>query len=266
MVAVIGPSGSGKTTIMNMITWIDRPTRGEVVVAGAPIHDMKEEKLAATTLRVVGISKSAGAIQHIYLPLSRAQTVLNRGNNADGLLVQTTSADHVAIDQTAIRLENALAADGYPVSASERYIDEQHNVAGNAQITNVITALGFLIVAISMIGLINAMTANVLERTREIGILRCLGAHRRDIRRIFESEGLAVSLTGWLAGIPIGYVIFRLLLEGVSNIMNLDLVATFPIRNIPLALIGTVVLAALVMILPVRRAIRFRPGEALRYQ
>ena len=47
MVAVIGPSGSGKTTIMNMITGIDRPTGGEVIVDGAPIHAMNEEKLAA---------------------------------------------------------------------------------------------------------------------------------------------------------------------------------------------------------------------------
>ena len=73
------------------------------------------------------------------------------------------------------------------------------------------------------------MTANVLERTREIGILRCIGAHRRDIRRIFESEGLAVSVLGWLIGIPVGYLIFRLFLKAVSNIMNLDLVATFPL-------------------------------------
>ena len=127
------------------------------------------------------------------------------------------------------------------MSGSERYVDERQNVASNAKITNAITALGFMIVAISMIGLVNTMTANVLERTREIGILRCIGAHRRDIRRIFESEGLAVSVLGWLAGIPLGYLAFRLLLEAVSNIMNLDLVATFPLINIPIALVGTIV-------------------------
>ncbi len=59
--------------------------------------------------------------------------------------------------------------------------------------------LGFLIVAISMIGLVSAITMNVLERTREIGILRCLGARGRDIRRIFATEGLVLALVG-LAG------------------------------------------------------------------
>jgi ABC-type antimicrobial peptide transport system permease subunit len=59
---------------------------------------------------------------------------------------------------------------------------------------------------------------------------------------------------------------FRLFLKAVSNIMNLDLVGTFPVMNILIALVGTVVLAMIMMILPLRRAIRFHPGDALRYQ
>ena len=41
-----------------------------------------------------------------------------------------------------------------------------------------------------MVGLVNAITMSVLERTREIGVLRCIGARARDIRRIFAAEGL----------------------------------------------------------------------------
>jgi putative ABC transport system permease protein len=237
-------------------------------VTGIHLGDMVGVETGAgpATFRIVGISHSAGAIQHIYVPLASAQQTLNLGDEADGYLVQSTSSAHAAIDRTTIRLEDRLSAHGYPVSGSERYVDEQRAVASNAKITNAITALGFLIVAISMIGLVNTMTANVLERTREIGVLRCIGAHRRDIRRIFESEGLAVSILGWLIGIPVGYLTFRLLLKAVSNIMNLDLVATFPLTNIAIAFVGTIVLALLVMILPLRRAIRFHPGDALRYQ
>ena len=55
MVAVVGPSGSGKTTVMNMVTGIDRPTRGSVVVAGEPIHELSEEELAVWRGRNVGI-------------------------------------------------------------------------------------------------------------------------------------------------------------------------------------------------------------------
>jgi putative ABC transport system permease protein len=258
------------------LTQADQRNAATIAVIGADVARVTGIHLGDTvrietgagpaTFRIVGISQSPGAIQHIYVPLASAQRALNLGSAADGYLVQSTSADHAAIDRTTTRLEDRLSAHGYPVSGSERYVDEQRAVASNAKITNAITALGFLIVAISMIGLVNTMTANVLERTREIGILRCIGAHRRDIRRIFESEGLAVSILGWLIGIPVGYLTFRLLLKAVSNIMNLDLVATFPLTNIAIAFVGTIVLAMLVMILPLRRAIRFHPGDALRYQ
>jgi putative ABC transport system ATP-binding protein len=80
MVAVIGPSGSGKTTIMNMITGIDRPTRGEVVVDGAPIHAMSEEKLAAWRGKNVGIVfqffqllPTLTALENAMLPLDFAR-------------------------------------------------------------------------------------------------------------------------------------------------------------------------------------------------
>ena len=59
--------------------------------------------------------------------------------------------------------------------------------------------LGLLIVAIGMVGLANALTMSVLERMREVGILRCVGARARDIRRIFAAEGLALTLA---AGSP----------------------------------------------------------------
>jgi putative ABC transport system ATP-binding protein len=80
MVAVIGPSGSGKTTIMNLITGIDRPTRGEVIVDGAPIHAMKEEKLAAWRGKNVGIVfqffqllPTLTALENAMLPLDFAR-------------------------------------------------------------------------------------------------------------------------------------------------------------------------------------------------
>ena len=46
MVAIVGPSGSGKSTILNMITGIDRPTEGTVVIDGEKLDSMKEDRLA----------------------------------------------------------------------------------------------------------------------------------------------------------------------------------------------------------------------------
>src|SRR2546423_2530469 len=53
--AIVGPSGSGKSTILNMITGIDRPTKGQVLVSGAPVHLMSENKLAQWRGANIGI-------------------------------------------------------------------------------------------------------------------------------------------------------------------------------------------------------------------
>ena len=72
--------------------------------------------------------------------------------------------------------------------------------------TTTITVLGFLIVAISVLGLVSTMTISVIERTREIGVLRAIGARAHDVRRIFAVEALALALLGWLLGVPLGWL------------------------------------------------------------
>lgn len=116
-----------------------------------------------------------------------------------------------------------------------------------------------------MVGRASAMTMSVLERTREVGILRCVGARARDVRRIFAAEGVAVAVLGWLLGIPLGYALDALLVWLVREAVGIEIELAFPLRNVPLALAGTVALALLVMLVPIHRAVRLRPGDALRH-
>jgi putative ABC transport system permease protein len=126
-------------------------------------------------------------------------------------------------------------------------------------------ALRGIDLAISMVGLVNSITMSMLERTREIGILRCVGARARDLRRIFGSEGLLLALLGWLAGIPLGYAVDRLLVWLVRELIEVEVPVTYPAADVALALAGTAALALLVMALPLRRAVRLKPGDAHRY-
>jgi len=116
-----------------------------------------------------------------------------------------------------------------------------------------------------MVGLANAITMSVIERTREVGILRCIGARARDVRRIFATEGVALAVAGWLIGISLGYVLDRFLVWMLKEVVNVDVPVTFPPWNLPFALCGTVALALLITLVPIRRAVHYRPGEALRY-
>ena len=216
--------------------------------------------------RVIGIASNVqenGTV--VFIPLATARRLLGAEGGVNGYWVQSTSQDHGAIDRLDTRLEDTLTAHGYQVATEVTYVGERDNVAQNRTLTTTITVLGFLIVAISMVGLISAITMSVLERTREIGILRCIGARGRDIRRIFTAEGLVLALLGWLVGIPLGYLLDHALVWLFGELVGIEIPFVFPWANVGYALLGTLVLAVLIMLVPVRRAVRFRPGDALRY-
>jgi len=201
----------------------------------------------------------------LFAPLATMQSVLHTPGAVNYYWIQTTSGNHQLIDQTNMRIERVTAAHGLQMKTTREYVAQANDRAAYRGLTTAITAMGLLIVAISMVALINTLTMVVLERTREIGVLRCIGAHARDVRRIFATEGLTIALAGWLIGIPLGFGLAHGVVTLVQNVVNEHLLFTFPALNIPLALIGTLILALLVIQIPLRRAVRFKPGEALRY-
>jgi putative ABC transport system permease protein len=216
--------------------------------------------------RVVGIAANQqenGAVA--FVPRSAARAVFGVPEGVNQYWVRTTSADPGLIDRATTGIEDALIARGFEAGTEITYIGEQDNVAENQTLITSIAVLGFIVVAISMVGLVNAMTMSVLERTREIGILRCIGARSRDVRRIFTTEGVALALLGWGAGIPLGYALDRLLVWLVEEIVEVRVPVVYPAGHVAIAFAGTLVLALAVTSLPVRRATRLRPGDALRY-
>ncbi len=230
-------------------------------------HVRVETGSGPLTLRVIGIAANQQENgTALFVPRETMRAVLGATPaGADDYWVRTTSHDHAFIDRTTTRIEDAMAAAGYEVGTEIEYVGEADNVASNRTITTSIAVLGFLIVAISMVGLANAITMSVIERTREVGILRTIGARARDVRRIFAAETVVIALGGWLLGIPLGYALDHFLVWMVKEVVNVQVPIAFPAGNVMLALVGTVVLALLITFLPIRRAVRYRPGEALRY-
>jgi putative ABC transport system ATP-binding protein len=101
-VGVVGPSGSGKSTLLNMITGIDRPTEGEVFVAGQAVHGMSENQLARWRGRNVGVIfqffqllPTLTILENIMLPMDFCNTfpARQRKQRAMGLLEMVGIAD-----------------------------------------------------------------------------------------------------------------------------------------------------------------------------
>ena len=216
-----------------------------------------------TVVGIVSDQQENGTV--LFVPLATMQSVLHIPGAVNEFWIQATSGNHSLIDATNTRLENMFGAHGLQLATQIEYVGAANDRSTYRGVTTAITVLGLLIVAISMVALINTITMVVLERTREIGILRCIGAHARDVRRIFATEGLTVALAGWLIGIPLGFGLAHAVVTLAENVFNEHVLFTFPALNVPIALIGTLVLALLVMQIPLRRAVRFKPGEAPRY-
>jgi putative ABC transport system permease protein len=248
----------------------EEKTRARVVVVerdiarttGTRLGDQVAVQTASgrVELRVIGISanqQESGTA--LFVPLTTMHALLpGVPADANDYWVRTTSHDHTLIDRTTTRIEDTLTTHGYDVNLA-------NEIAKSRALTTTIAVLGFLVVAISMAGLANALTMSVLERTREIGILRSIGARARDIRRIFATETLTLALTGWLIAIPLGYLLDRFLVWLVRKVASVDIPLTFPLWYLAPALAGTILLALLITLLPIRRAVRYRPGDALRY-
>lgn len=102
-VSIIGPSGNGKSTLLNMITGIDHPTSGEVIVTGRKVHEMSENKLATWRGEYVGIIfqffqmlPALSLLQNVILPMDFAgkYTSKEREERAMHLLDSVNLADH----------------------------------------------------------------------------------------------------------------------------------------------------------------------------
>ncbi len=138
---------------------------------------------------------------------------------------------------------------------------------GLNMLTGVLLLLSGLIAAVGAIGLMGTMSMNVLERTREIGVMRAIGAGDRQISSIVLAEGLLIGLISWVLSGLLSVPISRLL----SNAITLSLFgAQAPLTFAPWSLLvwlGIVlILSALASVLPARGAARLTIREVLAYE
>jgi putative ABC transport system permease protein len=195
--------------------------------------------------------------------ISQANLAADFGQDKDLLLLANAEpgADPAAVQAG---LEELLAAyPAFTLTTSAAWRESQKQVFNAAA-----WLLHLLVVALAvpgLIALVNTLVINVLERTREIGVLRAIGGSRPQIRRMVLVESLLLAATGTafgiLAGLWLGYV-----LVGGFNFSGFALDYSVPYTGILLVIAVGLLFGVLASILPARHAARLDIVSALRYE
>jgi len=258
--------------------WLDPEETGAVVVNqvtvansadGIRAGDTVELLLGGrrTTWRVAGVAKEAGASSGAYVTAAGLAEATGQPPQANTLRVATTGQDEQTRRTVAAAAEAALTGAGIEVASADSVSRQEAITAGHLEpilVILLVTALPMGV--IGCIGLASTMGANVLERTREFGVMHAIGARPKAVRRIVTTEGVLTALASSLLAL--------LPALGVTAVMgallgNLFVLAPLPFRFSVVAAVLWAVLVVLGAVLATEaaasRAARLTVREALAY-
>ncbi|MCK9378982.1 MAG: ABC transporter permease [Candidatus Moranbacteria bacterium] len=228
-------------------------------------------QIKSQLFRVIGVTKAKGSSgmtnpdKTVYVPVTTAMKILLGQNYVQS--IQLSVSDIQIIDQTTDEIKQALM---------ERHgITDESNIDFNitsskemqetlSSITSTLTAMLAGIAGISLlvggIGVMNIMLVSVTERTKEIGLLKALGARKNDILLQFLIEAVVLTITGGIIGMATGEIFSYI----ASIIIKIPFV--FQIYPILLAVGVCVAIGVFFGLYPSQRAAKLNPIDALKYE
>jgi lipoprotein-releasing system permease protein len=203
----------------------------------------------------------------VYLSLPDAQNFLSLEGEVTGIELRVKDFDKS--DTIAVSVQEKL---GYPYWTKDwKMMNKSLFSALKLEKVTMFIIL-IMIVLVGALNIISSLVMLVMEKTRDIAILRTMGASSRSIMRIFIYQGLFVGLVGTALGIFSGSILCHLLARYKFIKLPPDVyyITTLPVRmewfDIVLIAVAAVVISFLATILPSRQASRINPVEALRYE
>ncbi len=247
--------------IEDMESFVGQEVTFRLLVPDEVNPDLINEINIEKKYRVKGITKEEGVLNALMmLPELRNYVGIEEYDRAQ---VRVEASEF--LDAT----ETKLIEEGYRVTALSKTVEQASKIFQGIQA--VLATFGGIALLVSAIGMFNTMTVTLLERTKEIGIMRTIGASPRDIKLLFVSESIVVGflggISGILMGVTLGFVVNVMLNVAASQFGGKAVALfSFPIPFLTFIALFSAAVGYLTGIFPARRASLLNPLDAIRYE
>lgn len=200
-----------------------------------------------------------------YISIGTAQDFFNLGDAVTGVEVKVD--DIFQADRIAKTIEDAL---GFPYWARD-WMRLNKNLFSALQLEKMMMfVILILIILVASFNIVGTLTMIVVEKSREIAILKAMGATRREVMRIFMVDGLVIGGIGTIIGIPLGYFVCFLLHTFYTLPSDVYYISHLPVTiravDVTLVSLSAVTISFIATLYPSWQAARLNPSEALRYE
>ena len=230
---------------------------GDRIKIAATVDDVEKE----LTLRVIGILKETGSSfganldDSIAIPLKTAQQLYETGNEFSYFLAQADSID--VVDEAAEGIEEKMGDRATVITAASAQ-EQVESILGTIQ--SVLGGIAGISLVVAGVGIINTMTVSVMERTKEIGTMKALGAKSLDVLLMFLTEAMLTGMIGGAIGAGFGYLLAGIIGSFIDLTTSSSIMLGF---EVVVFAVATSIASGLY---PAYRASNMNPVEALRHE
>jgi lipoprotein-releasing system permease protein len=200
-----------------------------------------------------------------YVSIHEAQGFFNLGDAVSGVEVKVD--DIFIADRVAGEIEDRLDVQYW----ARDWMRLNRNLFSALQLEKIMMfVILVLIILVASFNIVSTLMMIVVEKSREIAILKAMGATRRGVMRIFLVEGLIIGLVGVALGVPLGYGVCKFLQHFYSLPSDIYYISHLPVKiriiDVTLVSFAAVAISFLATLYPSWQAARLDPAEALRYE
>jgi putative ABC transport system permease protein len=220
------------------------------------------------TFHVVGQVLGMGMMPQVYASYDDIARITHDYGQARDFMMLTEQSDPSSQAQAATMLEAVFSQAGQHVNSAQSRTEEYASVSASFDtIIYLALVMAVLLAIVGGLGLTGTLGTNVIERTREIGVMRAIGAADGAVAQVFIVEGIVIGLLSWLFGavlaIPMGQLFSQAIGQGF---VQTSLTNVYSMEGVSLWLAVVLLVSALASFLPARNASRLTVRDVLAYE